>query len=68
MRGHDNTAAGRPAGADAPETAGMDGLGLGPLDSADAAFHALTTDPYPLAVNPARLAPGLPDRKCRWTN
>ncbi len=47
---------------DAPETAGPDGYGLGPLDSADAAFRALVTGPRPLALNPARLAPGLPDR------
>lgn len=62
MPGHDNTAAGRPIGARAPETTGPDGWGLGPLDSADAAFRALTTGPDPLALNPARLAPGLPDR------
>src|SRR6266704_4636902 len=30
---------------DAPETAGPDGYGLGPLDSADAAFRALVTAP-----------------------
>lgn len=47
---------------DAPETAGLDGRGLGPLDSADAAFRALATGPRPLTLNPARLAPGLPDR------
>src|SRR6266571_119431 len=47
----------------APETAGPDGYGLGPLDAADAAFRALTTGPRPLALNPARLAPGLPDRQ-----
>jgi DNA-directed RNA polymerase specialized sigma24 family protein len=47
---------------DAPETAGPDGYGLGPLDSADAAFRALVTGPRPLALNPARLAGGLPDR------
>ncbi len=41
---------------DAPETAGPDGYGLGPLDSADAAFRALVTGPRPLALNPARLA------------
>jgi hypothetical protein len=47
---------------DAPETAGPDGYGLGPLDSADAAFRALVTGPRPLALHPARVAPGLPDR------
>lgn len=62
MPGHDNTAAGRPIGARAPETTGPDGWGLGPLDSADAAFRALTTGPSPLAINPARPAPGMPDR------
>src|SRR6266516_5156117 len=46
----------------APETAGPDGYGLHPLDAADAAFRALTTGPRPLALNPARLAPGLPDQ------
>lgn len=35
---------------------------LGPFDTADSAFHALTTGPHPLALNPARLAAGLPDR------
>jgi hypothetical protein len=50
------------AGPVAPQTAGPDGYGLGPLDSADAAFRALTTGPRPLALNPARLARGLPDR------
>jgi hypothetical protein len=48
---------------DAPETAGPDGHGLGPLDAADAAFRALVTGPRPLALNPARLAPGMPDRQ-----
>jgi hypothetical protein len=47
----------------APETAGPDGHGLGPLDAADAAFRALVSGPRPLALNPARLAPGLPDRQ-----
>jgi hypothetical protein len=47
---------------DAPETAGPDGYRLGPLDSADAAFRALATGPAPLALNPASLDPGLPDR------
>ncbi len=46
----------------APETAGPDGYGLGPLDAADAAFRLLTTGPRPLALNPARVAGGLPDR------
>ncbi len=50
-------------GPQAPETAGPDGYGLGPLDSADAAFRALTTGPGPLALNPARLARGMPDRQ-----
>src|SRR5262245_9831428 len=45
-----------------PEPAGPGGYRLGPLDTADAAFRALTTGPAPLAVNPARLASGLPDR------
>jgi hypothetical protein len=35
---------------------------LSPLDSADAAFRALTTGPQPLALHAAALAPGLPDR------
>ncbi len=52
-----------PTGPPAPQTAGPDGYGLGPLDSADAAFRLLTTGPGPLALNPARLAPGLPDRQ-----
>lgn len=46
----------------APETAGPDGYGLSPLDAADAAFRLLTTGPRPLALNPARIAGGLPDR------
>ncbi len=33
-----------------------------PLDAADAAFRALVTGPRPLALNPGRLAAGLPDR------
>jgi len=52
-----------PAGAPAPETAGPDAYRLGPLDSADATFRLLTTGPRPLALNPARLAPGLPGRQ-----
>jgi hypothetical protein len=52
-----------PAGPQAPETAGPGGYLLGPLDSADAAFRLLTTGPRPLALNPAQLAPGLPDRQ-----
>ncbi len=52
----------------APETAGPDGYGLGPLDSADAAFRALVTGPRPLALNPARLAPGCPTGTSRWTS
>jgi hypothetical protein len=47
----------------APQTAGSGGPDLGPLDSADAAFRALTTGPCPLGLNPARLARGLPDRQ-----
>ena len=38
------------------------GCMLSPLDSADAAFRALTTGPQPLALHAAALAPGLPDR------
>jgi DNA-directed RNA polymerase specialized sigma24 family protein len=38
------------------------GCTLSPLDSADAAFRALTTGPKPLALHAAALAPGLPDR------
>ena len=38
------------------------GAVLGPLDSADAAFRLLAAGPRPLAVNPAALAAGLPDR------
>jgi len=45
-------AAGSPARAASP----------GPLDAAEAAFRALITGPRPLAVNPGRLAAGLPDR------
>jgi hypothetical protein len=64
MPDHDDAAAESQHDADppAPETAGPDGYGLGPLDSADAAFRALTSGPRPLALNPARLAPGMPDR------
>ncbi len=47
---------------DIPQTASPDGHGLSPLDSADAVFRALVTGPCPLALNPARLAPGFPDR------
>jgi hypothetical protein len=35
---------------------------LGPLDSADAAFRLLAAGPRPLALSPAALAAGLPDR------
>ena len=35
---------------------------LSPLDSADAAFQALTTGPHPLGLHAASLAAGLPDR------
>jgi len=38
------------------------GGGSGPLDAAEAAFRTLTTGPRPLAVNPGRLAAGLPNR------
>jgi hypothetical protein len=38
------------------------GATLSPLDSADAAFRALTTGPQPLALHAASLACGLPDR------
>lgn len=38
------------------------GYRLGPLDTADAAFRALTTGPRPLALSPGRLVPGLPSR------
>lgn len=51
-----------PAGR-SPETAGPEACRLSPLDSADTAFRLLTTGPRPLALNPARLAPGLPDRQ-----
>jgi hypothetical protein len=65
MPGHHTPASAHdcPDAREAPETAGLEGYGLGPLDSADAAFRALTTGPQPLALNPARLAPGLPDRE-----
>src|SRR5262245_31108567 len=46
----------------APEPAGPGGGRPGPLDTADAAFRALVTGPAPLAINPGRLAAGLPDR------
>jgi hypothetical protein len=36
--------------------------GPGALDAADAAFAFLVTGPRPLALNPARCWPGLPDR------
>ncbi|HEY7146970.1 MAG TPA: hypothetical protein VH637_22215 [Streptosporangiaceae bacterium] len=49
--------------ASSPHRAGPGAGRLGPLDSADAAFRLLTTGPRPLALNPARLAPGLPDRQ-----
>lgn len=68
MRDHDIPAIANcpaPGPQEAPQ-AGQEpgaGGGLGPLDSADAAFRALTTGPRPLALNPARLAPGLPDRR-----
>ena len=52
-----------PARPQAPGTAGPGAGRLGPLDSADAAFRLLTTGPGPLALNPGRLACGLPDRQ-----
>lgn len=56
-------AARRPGGRPGvPRSAGPGRHRPGPLDTADAAFRALVTGPAPLAVNPARLAPGLPDR------
>jgi hypothetical protein len=54
-----------PAGQEPPAALAAGGPGsrvLSPLDSADAAFRALTTGPQPLALNAAALAPGLPDR------
>jgi hypothetical protein len=61
---HDTPASqARPGAPQAPGTAGPDACALGPLDSADTAFRLLTTGPRPLALNPARLAPGLPDRQ-----
>ena len=53
-----------PAGQEPPAALASAGPGctLSPLDSADAAFRALTTGPQPLALNAAALAPGLPDR------
>ena len=64
MPDHEAPAAGWPAAdLEAPQAAGPGGHGPGPLDSADAAFRLLTTGPRPLALNPARLAPGLPDRQ-----
>jgi hypothetical protein len=42
--------------------AGPGERGQGPLDAADTAFRLLTTGPRPLALNPGRLAAGLPDR------
>jgi hypothetical protein len=61
---HDEPARTCPGAAGSPaRTAGPDqGGGPGPLDAAEAAFRALTTGPRPLAVNPGRLAAGLPDR------
>jgi hypothetical protein len=56
---HDDPAA---IGPDAARSPARAGVGPGPLDSAEAAFRALTTGPRPLAVNPGRLAGGLPDR------
>ncbi len=41
---------------------GRTGTGWAPLDAADAAFRALTTGPRPLALNPADITPGLPNR------
>jgi hypothetical protein len=57
---HDDPARTCPDTARSPARAG--GGGPGPLDAAEAAFRALTTGPRPLALNPGRLAAGLPDR------
>ena len=46
----------------APYAPGLTGDGLGALDAAEAAFTFLVTGPRPLALNPARCWPGLPDR------
>jgi len=61
---HDDPAAICPrAASSAARAAGpAQGGGPGPLDAAEAAFRALTTGPRPLALNPGRLAAGLPDR------
>ena len=48
---------GKPAAPPAPGPAAP-----GALDAADAAFGVLVTGPRPLALNPGRLAAGLPDR------
>ena len=55
---HDDPAAICPGAAARPARAASPG----PLDAAEAAFRTLTTGPRPLAVNPGRLAAGLPDR------
>jgi hypothetical protein len=55
---HDDPAAICPGAATPPAWAASPG----PLDAAEAAFRALITGPRPLAVNPGRLAAGLPDR------
>ena len=54
-----------PAGGEPPAVltaAEPGGRTLSPLDSADAAFRALTAGPQPLALHAAALAAGLPDR------
>ena len=67
----DDTRPGRPArraGTRQPVPPGVlaaaqpGGARLSPLDSVDASFRALTTGPQPLALHPASLAGGLPDR------
>jgi len=55
---HDDPAASCPGAAGSPARAASSGL----LDAAEAAFRALITGPRPLALNPGRLAAGLPDR------
>jgi hypothetical protein len=53
---------GSPCRQNPPHGGGPAGRGQGPLDAADTAFRLLTAGPRPLALNPARLAGGLPDR------
>ena len=52
----------RPASSAVRAAGSAQGGGPGPLDAAEAAFRALITGPRPLAVNPGRLAAGLPDQ------